>query len=121
MLFVHLHIVQIYDAAELSVQRYLVKLQSGCLARTCEPNKEQLRVHPETRSTLLRRPNGFISGRRQAKAPETGCRPIPLYGDIGHACRSSPILRELPEPVLSKVRHDLSSLSLSRRVLTWIS
>ena len=28
-----------------------VKLRGGCLARAWEPNKEQLRVHPETRST----------------------------------------------------------------------
>ena len=70
---------------------------------------------------LTRRPDGFLNGRRQAKATETGCRPIPLYSDLRHTCRTSPLLRELPRPVFSEVRHDLCSPSLSMRVLTRIS
>lgn len=36
-----------YNDVRLITRR---KLQSVCLATACEPNKEQLRVHPETRS-----------------------------------------------------------------------
>jgi len=69
-----------------------VKLRGGCLARAWEPNKEQLRVHLETRSTSPCRPNGFLDGRRETETAETRRRPIPLYSDISHTGRSPPVL-----------------------------
>ena len=93
--------------------------RGGCLAKACEPNKEQLRVHPDSQSIpTLTVQMASSTAADKPKQPKLDVDKYLTTAISATPAELHPYFESFQN--LHSRKYDLFSLSLSRRMLMWV-